>query len=277
MCNINDKKQKEKRIRETAEALYEKRYQGIVEKESYMYPNFLKEEENEYGKFSATFIGGGIARPKEVFFTEDLLEELNDIAEESNVELSTLINCYLLQMLERNKRTTEHTKARNMYVKNTLFSISEYISDCEKLEEFKANIFDKEFIKHKEITYKNTRLDEEIYIKNFLLNKGYSLNQIEEIEKKEKEIQGTFMSPEGEVMKPITIDRTLGIEEIPSFSLECKIYKFIPIRLGLHYILLNKVDHLNNYEDIEIFFNSKLKGDKNIWGLYVDYYNKELI
>lgn len=282
MCNINNKKEKETRIRETAETLYKKRYEGIVDVEEFMYPNFLKEDEyyenecqKEFGKFNSNFIGA-MPRQREIWFTEYLLNELEELSEKSNVELSTLINCYLLQMLERNKRTTEHTKARKAYIKNHFYKASTYIQECETLETLEKNIFDKEFIKYKEISYKNISFDEEIYIKNFLLNKEYSLQQVQQLEKEEKEAFGTFKAEEGEVMHPIHIEFEMTFK-ISALNFDYQNYIFVPTRLGLHYILLNKVDNLNNYQDIEAFLNSKLEGDKKIWDLYIDYLNNELV
>lgn len=278
MCNINDKKEKERKIRETAETLYKKRYKGITESEEFLYPNFLEGwGDNEFGKFSANFMSAGVPRPREIFFTEDLLNELEELSEENNVEISTLINCYLLQMLERNKRTTEHTKARKAYIRNSLYKSSEYIQKCETIDEFEENVFDKEFINHKEISYKNADFDEEIYIKNFLLNNGYSLEQIQQMEKEEKEVFGTFKTKEGEVMNPINIEFEMKFKEVPALNYDYKTYVFIPTRLGLHYILLNKVETLNNYESIERFLNNQLEGVKKIWDLYIDYLNEELI
>lgn len=280
MCNTNNRQEKEKNIRDTAEALYRKRYEGILEEhQEPLYPHFLEKTdgETEFSKFNANFIGAGMPRTREIIFTEELLNELNEIAEESNVELSTLINCYLLQMLERNKRTTEHTKARKVYIKNSLYPKCTYIDKGETQEEFEKNIFDKEFIKHRELSYKNIDWDEETYIQNFLLNRGYTLEQIHQIEKEEKEIQGIHRYEEGEIMQPKTIHMEMVVRECPALNMDYDVYLFIPARLGLHYILLNKVETFRTYEDVETFITSKLKGDLTIWDLYAKYLENSLI
>lgn len=280
MC---DRKEKEKKIRDTAEILFRKRYEGMIEQDP-MYPNFIKDNkeygknecQQEYGKFSDNFIGN-IPRKRDIWFTEYLLNELEEIAKESNVELSTLINCYLLQMLERNKRTTEHTKARKVYVKNSLYEKSTYIQKSQTAEAFEEKIFDKKFINYKELSYKNIDWDEEIYIKNFLLNNGYTLEQLHQIEKEEKEIQGTFKSEEGKIMNPKILHMEMTFKEAPSLNFDYDVYLFIPARLGLHYILLNKSNALKSYQDIETFLISKMEGDKTIWDLYADYLADSLI
>lgn len=278
MCNTNNRKEKEKNIRDTAETLFRRRYEGVVDDHDLLYPNFIKDDahyenecQKEFWKFSSNFIGAGVPRERKIIFTQELLNELEELSEENNVELSTLINCYLLQMLERNKRTTEHTKARKVYVKNSLYSASEYIQKCEKFEVFEKNIFDKDFIKYGEISYKNINFDEEIYIKNFLLNKGYTLQQIQQLEEEEKEVFGTFKTEEGEVMNPIHINFDLTFEtesKKPVFDFDYHGYVFIPTRLGFHYICMNKSKKYNNYQDIESSLNSKLKGEEKIWDLY---------
>lgn len=284
MSNTNNRKEKEKNIRDTAEILYRKRYEGVVDSQDLLYPHIMREDEyyeneyqREYQKFSCNFIGAGVPRRKEIIFTPELLNELEELSEENNVELSTLINCYLLQMLERNKRTTEHTKARKVYIKNSLYPTSTYIDKGEMKEQFEENIFNKEFIKYKELSYKNLTWDEEIYIKNFLINRGYTLEQIHEIEKEEKEIQGTHMYEEGEIMRPKTLHMEMTFKEVPALNYDYDVYLFIPARLGLHYILLNKIETLKNYQDVETYLISKLKGDKKIWDLYADYLADSLI
>lgn len=272
MCN---KKEKERNIRDTAERLYKLRYLGDTENIEYLYPRFLKEDESEFCNFGNNFIMAGIPTKREIFFTKELLNELEKISDESNVEVSTLINCYLLQMLERNKRTIEHTKARKVYVKNTLYEQSEYIQDCENIDELEKNIFDEDFIQYKEISFKNGSYDESIYIKNVLLNNGYSLEQINEIEKEEKSKFGRFISEEGEEMKPIVIKFYLEFE-VKALNFEYTAHRFIPTRLGLHYILFKKKKEFNSYEKIEEFLNENLKGDKKIWDLYKEYLMEKL-
>lgn len=286
MCNVNAKKEKERKIRETAEALYRKRYEGILEEhQDPIYTNFIDDvdfigetkAQMDFGRFNANFIGAGVPRSREIFFTQELLNELDVISEESNVEISTIINCYLLQMLERNKRTIEHTKARKVYIKNSLYSKSTYIDKGETLEQFEGNVFAKNFIKHKVFSYKNIDWDEEIYIQNFLLNRGYTLKQIYQIEKEEKEIQGVGRYEEGEIMQTKTLHMEMTFKEVPALKYDYDVYLFIPARLGLHYILLNKVETLKSYQDIETFLTCKLEGQKTIWDLYTDYLSNKLI
>lgn len=173
MCNTDNRKEKEKNIRDTAEALYKKRYEGVIEEHpDPLYPHFIDDvnfigetkAQMDFGRFNANFIGAGVPRSREIFFTQELLNELDALSEENNVEISTIINCYLLQMLERNKRTTEHTKARKVYIKNSLYAKSTYIDKGETLEQFEENVFAKDFINYKQLSYKNIYWDEEVYI-----------------------------------------------------------------------------------------------------------------
>lgn len=285
MCNVNDKKEKERKIRETAETLYRKIYEGIVEMDEFMYPHFIdnstrfgeSKEQVEFARFSSNFMMAGPPRHRKITFTQNLLNELDQLSEDSNVEISTLINCYLLQMLERNKRTIEHTKARRVYIKNSLYAKSTYIDKCETVEQFQENVFTKDFINYKEFSYKNIDWDEELYIQNFLLNRGYTLAQIHQIEKEEKEIQGVGRYEEGEIMQPKTLHMTATFKKVPALNFDYDVHLFIPARLGLHYILLNKVETFKNYQDIETFLISKLEGDKTIWDLYTNYLSNELI
>jgi hypothetical protein len=286
MCNTDNRKEKEKTIRDTAEALYKKRYEGIIkEHPDPLYPHFIDnvsfigetKAQMDFGRFNANFIGAGVPRPREIFFTQELLNELDALSEESNVEISTIINCYLLQMLERNKRTTEHTKARKVYIKNSLYAKSTYIDKGETLEQFEGNVFAKNFINYKKLSYKNIDWDEEVYIQNFLLNRGYTLDQIHQIEEEEKKIQGIHRYEEGEIMQPKTLHMQMIVKEVPALNHDYDVHLFIPARLGLHYILLNKVETLRNYQDIETFLISKLEGTKNIWNLYTDHLSNKLV
>jgi hypothetical protein len=70
------------------------------------------------------------------------------------------------------------------------------------------------------------------------------------------------------------IQRNVG--ETP-LNYDYNVYLFIPARLGLHYILLNKVETLRNYQDIETFLVNKSEGNKTIWDLYTDYLSNKLI
>lgn len=268
---------KEKNIRETSERLYRKRYLGECEIDSYVYESFINEEDSDFNKFLNTFICAGMPEKKEILFTSDLIKELQEIAKLNNTDLSTLINCYLLQMLERNKETRQFTKARKVYIENNLYEKSEYIKGCENKEQVKNNIFSDDFIKYGEISFINKHKDEEIYIINYLLNKGYSIEQIENIEKEEKQTFGTFKTKEGEVMNPITIVTNMclvykktGKVMVPNFDVTY--INFIPTRLGFHYIILNNNKMgLNGYYDIEKYLNKKLKGGKKIWDLYKEF------
>lgn len=279
MCNTNNKIKKEKRVRDNAAKIFKKRYEGIIDYNPFYY-RFMKnddeyenEEQKEYDRFSWNF-SGNIPIKEEIWFTEYILNELKDIAKENNVELSTQINAYLLRMLERDRPTQLHTKARKAYIENNLYPVSSYIQRGESLEKFKKNILKENFFNYKDISYKNNDIDEEIYIINFLLSKGYTLNQIKQIEKEEKEIFGTFQTEEGRVMNPIHIEYDIDFKEPKSkkiiLSQRIDHYIFIPTRLGFHYIIMNKSKNHNNYEEIEKFLNENLKGRK-IWEFYKEY------
>lgn len=270
--------EKESNIRETAERLYRKRYLGECEVDSYVYKSFIKDSDNEMNKFINTFIYAGLPEKKEIFFIKELIEELQEVAKSNNVELSTLINCYLLQMLERNKETKALTKGKKVYINNNLYEKSEYIKRCETKDQVRKNIFSDDFIKYEKISFSNTSKDEEIYIKNFLLNKGYSIEEIKSLEKEEKKIFGTFKTKEGEVMKPIKIvidmcvmnNRTSQL--LDAFNFKEDHYIFVSTRLGFHYMILNDEKlGLNNYQDIESYLNKQLKEGVKIWDLYKKY------
>lgn len=270
--------EKETNIRETSERLYRKRYLGECEIDSYMYKSFIKDGESEINKFINTFICAGMPEKKEILFTRKLIEELQKVAKSNNVELSTLINCYLLQMLERNKETRVFTKARKVYIDNNLYERSEYIKRCESKERIRKNIFSDDFIKYGQISFSNTTKDEETYIKNFLLNKGYSVKEIKKIESEEKQTFGTVKTKEGRVMNPIEIVIDMCVinnktgQIIDALNFKDTHYTFIPTRLGFHYMILNdKKLELNNYQDIENYLNRKLKGGKKVWDLYKEY------
>lgn len=260
---------KEKNIREIAEKLYVKRYFGeddyLPMWNSSLNPKWS--EDKEENDFINNF---GYQHPikENIMFNPFVLDELKEIANEKNVNISILINCYILQMLERDRRTVKHTKGKKVYIKNNLYCRSFFICQAETRDEFIKNVFDNNFIKYGQIEYDNEEIElvhemnERIYIINYLLNVGYSMEQINNIEREEKEY-----------LKDNSIFITFKVDEIDK-SYDVPIH--ISTRLGLHYILFNTTN-LSNYERIEIFLNNKLKGDKKIWDLYQDYLNQKLI
>lgn len=288
MCNSKSKKKNEYRIRSTAEKIFAKRYFGIIDDHTPIWNSPLNptwSDDEEINKFRNNF-SYSLPVSEKILFTDHLLEDLKECAKENNVELSLYINCLLLQMLERNQRTEEHTKGKRAYITNNLYTGSNFISNAETLEEFSKNVLDKEFIKYGEIKYKEKSFtkdefeqyckeheyvipiseeNERIYIINYLLNNGYSLDQIENIEKEEKE----YLNSNGY----ISIELYFKCKDIKK-TYEHRL--FSSTRLGLHYILL-ETTNLKNYDSIENFLNSKLEGDKKIWNLYQDYLNEKLI
>lgn len=288
MCNSKNINKNERDVRTTAEKIFSKRYFGIIDDFTPIWNSPLNpqwSDNEEINKFRNNFC---YADPvsEEIMFTSYLLEELKECAKEKNVELSLYINYQLLKMLERDKRTSEHTKGKRAYIKNNLYTGSNFISHAETLEEFSKSIFDKEFIKYGEIKYKEKSFtkdefeqyckeheyvipiqeeNERIYIINYLLNNGYSLEQIENIEKEEKE----YLNLNGY----ISIELYFKCKDIKK-TYEHRL--FSSTRLGLHYILL-ETTNLKNYDSIENFLNSKLQGDKKVWNLYQDYLNEKLI
>ncbi len=284
----NRKNKKNKDVKTTAERIYAKRYFGIMEDFSPIWNSSLNpkwSDNTEINDFRNNF-GYCLPIKENILFSPYLLDELKEVAYEKDVNLSILINCYLLQMLERDRRTEAHTKGKRSYIKNNLYTISNFISHAETLEEFSNNILNKNFIKYGEIQYKEKLIDNEkallkhleknngqvklihdvnerIYIINYLLNNGYSMKQIEDIEKEEEE----YIKSHGYITTNLTIE---GINK----SYEAQIT--ISTRLGLHYILL-ATTNLNDYKSIEGFLNSKLQGDKKVWDLYQDYLDQKLI
>jgi hypothetical protein len=286
MCNSKNKKKNEYRIRSTAEKIFAKRYFGIIDDHTPMWNSPLNptwSDDEEINKFRNNF-SYSLPVSEKILFTDHLLEDLKECAKENNVELSLYINCLLLQMLERNQRTEEHTKGKRAYITNNLYIGSNFSSYAETLEEFSKNILDKDFIKYGEIKYKEKSFNkdemeqyfkdheyvipiheenERIYIINYLLNNGYSLEQIENIEKEENE----YLNSNGHISVELYLK---DIDHIFEKRLS------ISTRLGLHYILL-ETTNLKTYDSIENFLNSKLEGDKKVWNLYQDYLNEKLI
>lgn len=125
------------------------------------------------------------------------------------------------------------------------------------------------------LTFIENHEDERIYIYNFLLNKGYTLEQIEGIEKEEMEIFGT-MHTKSNSYKPIDIETEIllpGGKVLDAFTS----WIWNSTRLGLHYILLNKSNKLNSYDEIEDIIVKKTDNKIRVWDLYIDYHNKKLI
>lgn len=132
MCDL---KNKEENLRGNVENLYKKRYLGNVIDSEPTYKLFGDTYENEYQEVSNNLIVAGIPKKREVFMPNDILEELEGIALENNVGFSILVINMLLKQLERDRRTTEHTKARKAYIKRVLYEGSDFIKHGESLEQ----------------------------------------------------------------------------------------------------------------------------------------------
>lgn len=278
------KSEKEKRIRDKAEKLYAKRYWG---EKNYKptYSLVLSDELPEELKFMANFHLEDI-KEKNILFPGKLFDELEKSANEKNVEVSTLISFYLLQMLERDKQTRDTNgegkrTLKKAYIKNRVYDYSQYIKTCETREQFSKNIDNNNFIKYKEFSFKDRFFDEEIYIKNFLLNFGYSIEQIEQLENEEKEIFGLRrVDNNNEMMKSnIIYIKTTQQFNNKKFDMDIPIAIRIPVRLGFHYLILNRAKGLEQYEldnfnDIEDLLNKKLSRGIKIWELYKEYLEK---
>lgn len=233
--------------------------------------------ECELSNYSSNFIMAGRPIMKEIFIAEKLLEELEKEAIQKDVDLSSLITIYLLKMLEGRNRTTRTksnciTNGKRTYVGNNLYEFSNFIQYIEGKEEFKKNVFDNEKVK-KELTYENIRVDEYIYIQNYLMDKGYSKEQIEELQKEEREKFGTYKSHGDTTMiKPYTVDMesfcTINGKEIKALTHEFKVRVMISARLGMHYVLMHKKTSPKTYEGIEELIN---RGGYKVWDLYAKF------
>lgn len=275
MCNS---KSKEDTLRANVERLYKKRYLGSLIEEEPTYKLFGDTYINEFQEVLNNLAIAGTPAKREVFMPEDILEELDEIASENNVSLSILIINMLLKQLERDRRTTEHTKARKAYIKRVLYDGSDFIKYGEDLEQVEKNINDLSFMKYRydELTFIENHEDERIYIYNFLINKGYTLEQIQGIETEEMEIFGTMHTKRVGDYKPLEIKTDMVLPNGKVFTTLTS-WVWNSTRLGLHYIILNKSTKFNSYEEIETLISKKTSDNKKVWDLYADYYNKNLI
>lgn len=163
----------------------------------------------EYQNYMSNFIMAGRPVRKEILIAEKLLEELEKEAVKKDVDLSSLITTYLLEQLERNKPTrifaTGKTRGKLTYILNNLYELSNFIQYAESKEEFEENIFSNRKIEEL-LTYQTTIFDEYIYIEKYLMDKGYSKEQIEEIQKEEWKKFGKTKNNGVDMIKPYTLN-----------------------------------------------------------------------
>ncbi|MBU3174608.1 hypothetical protein [Clostridium estertheticum] len=176
MLDLYYTKHKEKEIKEmeiqkkkinnidTIEDLWLKRYRGIGD----IY-NMTLEDDDEWADEPRDNV--------EINLNYELLSELESTSAEEGLSLSLYIEKLLLQMLERNKETRMHTRGKHVYIK-TMVGGSLCEDDAEEIEQ---NMKKPDFIKFKDLTYTNKVLDIKIYVANYLINHGYSLEQIEQL------------------------------------------------------------------------------------------------
>jgi len=264
------------KFRKRGKELAFKRYAGmIIEHDEDFIPYY--ERKYELANYMQNFITAGQPIQKEIFIAENLLEELEEEAKRKDVDLSSLITTYLLEQLERNKPTRVFAKGRTKgkvtYILNSVYESSNFIRYVESKEEFEENIFSNRELEEV-LTYENEIIDEYKYIENYLINKGYTQEQIEEIKKEEIEKFGacklngiTLMN-----MYPVEMERYLEIQGKEIASFDFKVFLYIPARLGFHYVLMNKKDSPKTYEGIEELIN---KGGYKVWDLYAKFLEME--
>lgn len=149
--------------------------------------------------------------PREEFqihLNNELYSELLDISAENGTSVDFIIEQGLLKILERN-RETRKKKQNKLYLRNIcdgLFSLKStqeqlenetieerFEREIEQKEEFlkeiEKNIKRKDFL-IKSLTYKDIGIDCEIYMKSYLVGKGYTKANIKEIELLEKNFKG---------------------------------------------------------------------------------------
>lgn len=140
----------------------------------------------------------------------ELYNELSAIADEKGISIDLIIENYLLIGLERNSETKSNKLTRT-YLKNiceglfTLKSTQEQLESetnedrlkrsFEQQEEFfkeiEKNVKRKGFL-IEPLTYKDVHIDCDIYMKSYLVDKGYTKENIAEIEELGKKIKGEF-------------------------------------------------------------------------------------
>lgn len=254
-----------------------KRYAGnITEVKEDIIPYLPRQY--EYQNYMSNFIMAGTPVKKEILIAEGLLKELEEEAIKKDVDLSSLITTYLLEQLERNKPTrifaTGKTRGKLTYILNNLYELSNFIQYAESKEEFEDNIFSNRKIE-KLLTYKTTIFDEYIYIEKYLMDKGYSKEQIEEIQKEEWEKFGKTKNNGVDMIKPYTLNH----EEIwekngrEVINFKRNIHVFVSTRLGFHYMLMKKTNAPKTYQEIEALIN---KGGNKVWDSYVRFLEQEI-
>lgn len=253
-----------------------KRYAGmIIEYKEDLIP--YDERKYEVSNYMKNFVMAGQPIQKEILIAEELLKELEEEAIKKDVDLSSLITTYLLEQLERNKPTRicakGKTKGKLAYVLNSLYGTSNFIQYVESKEEFEKNIFSNRELEES-LTYEHTMIDECRYIEDYLINKGYSNEQIEDIKKEELEKFGTYEVDGVSILRmyPVEMEHYLEIQGKEVASFDFKVLVYVPARLGFHYVLMNKKNSPKTYEGIEELIN---KGGYKVWDLYAKFLEME--
>lgn len=256
-----------------------KRYTGnIVEINEDIIP--YDKREYELSNYSTNFIMAGTPIKKEILIAEELLKELEEEALRKDVDLSSLITIYLLEQLERNKPTRlfakGRTKGKLTYILNNLYEYSNFIQYAESKEEFEENIFSNKEIEEA-LTYETTIFDEYIYIEKYLMSKGYSKEQIEDIQKEEWEKFGKTKNNGVDMVAPYPVRLKHDVEFngriVEELGFESTHGVFISARLGFHYMLMKNKNEPKTYEAIEELINKR--GNK-VWDLYVIFLEQEI-
>ena len=176
-------------IMDNIEKLWLKRYQGL-DAENY---DGVLEEWADYPR-----------EELKIHLNIDLYGELIEEANELELDISFLIEQGMLKMLERNRETRDK-KMKINYLKHiceNLFSASFTEEEREKLtyeerlsksieqereflEEIKSNVKRKDFLVEP-FNYNNIDEDTEIYAESYLLDNGYTEDNIEEIYEEEE-------------------------------------------------------------------------------------------
>ena len=264
------------KFRKKGEELTFKRYAGqIIEVTEDIIP--YDPIECEFSNYIRNFIMAGSPVRKEIFIAENLLEELEEDAIRKDVDLSSLITIYLLQQLERNKPTelvaTGKTKGKTKYILNSLYESSNFIKYVESKEEFEKNIFSNKELE-KLLSYKSNAFDEYIYIENYLTGKGYTKEQIKELQKEEMKKYGTFEDNGITMLHPYSIELETRLEFNGKVLKELThiVPVFVSARLGLHYVFMKGKNTPKTYEEIEELIN---KGRYKIWDYYAIFLEEE--
>lgn len=220
--------------------------------------------------YMTNFLMAGSPQQKEIVIAEKLLNELEEIAVKKDVDLSTLISVYLLEMLERNYPTrvcaTGKTKGKANYIINNLYEGSNFIQYADSKEDFKESIFSNRELE-KSLSYESTIFDEYIYIERYLMSKNYTKYQIEEIQKEEWEEFGVIKNGGIDMVKPYSINLEYKFD-VESLNFTALHAVYVSVRLGLHYLYMKKLKGTSTYEEIEETINQKLKGGEKAWDFY---------